>query len=507
MKFNRIQLILMLAPLLIFLFLIPKQSDAASKMPEGSSIANVSITGKTTGEAKTTIDNALATWMSGEDLLVKSDFETVYIPRNAFIFDVQATIDEFEKKTKRKLINFFIKPKNVKVPLFVSINKEDETVQTLLQLDYVDIDNVINSLELVAKQLENSDVDMTYLNDPPLEKTAEVIVEIPNISNVVTDSVIEKLNNEVIKSNDYFSFIETIDISDSLSNSTDELSFLASSLFQLLLQTDITIVERHTHINLPDYLEPGLDVFVQVKENKDFLVVNQSNFSYQIVVEQNNDDLILSLFSMGNKINADYEVKNKDEIEYKTLYRYNDELAEGDSEILQKGANGLKVELFRNLYENNQLINSEIISKDIYMPTPEIILTSINNKKAESDDGDIDDTDKYDIDDERVDTVDRMIENLSWIYLLQEMQIEQEEQMQNGSLIKDQIDHVNSAYEQLQANLSFYRESLNEGEQDAIESLGEQVDENLHQLENEIKKLLQLYTDEAEMSLLLGGDD
>src|SRR5690625_3217487 len=176
--------VLFLALILLF---NPNFSYAASKIPEGSSIAGISIHGKTEQQAKLTIESEIATWFQGEDLIVKSDFETMNIPRSAFMFDVDATLEQFKNKTKRKLTNFFLRPKHVHVPLVVDIDEQDGIVQSLVNNNYIDSDHVLASLTNVAQELNEAEIELTYVKEIPLQTVAQVELDIPDISDVVLD--------------------------------------------------------------------------------------------------------------------------------------------------------------------------------------------------------------------------------------------------------------------------------------------------------------------------------
>src|SRR5690606_35145052 len=123
-----------------------------------------------------------------DEIKFQSDYETFYIPRSAVTFDINGTIQRINEQTKRKLTNFFIRPKNVQVPLIVQINEEETALKQLKELDYIDYDATIQQLKLFASELRDEAVPLIYVdeNNLPFELVKEVEREIPDyMSNTV----------------------------------------------------------------------------------------------------------------------------------------------------------------------------------------------------------------------------------------------------------------------------------------------------------------------------------
>ena len=105
-----------------------------------------------------------------------------------------------------------------------------------------------------------------------------------SLSNAVLTYAIDELNGFIIEPDDTFSFLQTVTFPEALTTTTNEVSFLATALYSLFLQTNFDIVERNSGLTVPSYAEPGLDVVVNDKEEKDLVVVNPNSISYKIEI-------------------------------------------------------------------------------------------------------------------------------------------------------------------------------------------------------------------------------
>ncbi len=375
-----------LAVMISIVLFLPINVAAASKMPNDSMIANISIADKTENEISELLESEVTLWQEGADIILESDFEQIMIPRSAFQFDINATINELKERTKRTFSNFFMGQKNVHIPLSVQIDEENEAIQALQKLDYIDLDRTLTSVEEMASQLDSSPVNLTYIEgeEIPLETIASVEMQIPTLSNAMLTYAIDELNGFIISSEETFSFLQTVTFPEGITNSTKEASFLATALYSLFLQTNFDIIERHAGLTVPPYAESGLDVVVNDKETKDFIVMNPNNISYKIEISKKNDHINAELKGFPSETTYQYETKKVKEIKQRTIYRYSKKLKAGEQETIQKGQNGVMIEVHRSSYsDNNTFIDSERISQDVYLPVPKVVLVSTDEAVTE----------------------------------------------------------------------------------------------------------------------------
>src|SRR5699024_10357908 len=120
--------IIMIAFIALFFITMSTTNEvsAIKSMPEGTAISGIIIAGKNEKESIAKVTSEVTNWQAGEDFIVRSEFEEYFIPRTAFQFDMNETIKDLRRSTKRTLSNLYQRPKNVDVPLYVTIDEENE---------------------------------------------------------------------------------------------------------------------------------------------------------------------------------------------------------------------------------------------------------------------------------------------------------------------------------------------------------------------------------------------
>src|SRR5699024_6058425 len=95
----------------------------------------------------------------------------------------------------------------------------------------------------------------------------------------------------------------------------------------------------------------------------------------------------------GSKEANTYEVKveNEQEIKPRTIYRYSKKMNPGEQEVVQAGKSGLTLDVIRSIYEDGTYVDDEVISRDLYLPTPTILLVSPDEPDIEEGDSTADD--------------------------------------------------------------------------------------------------------------------
>lgn len=370
---------LLLGLIIVFVFL-PNTTFAASKMPKGTQIANVQVENKTEAEIRKLLEDEIVIWKAQDNLVLEGEYETLSITREVFKFDVDATMNELKQKTKRTLTSFFKRPKNVQVSLEVSIDETHSDMQQLMDKSYIDYADTLDKLLLTASNLENNAVSLTYVDgkDIPLETVATVKFPIPELSKATLEYIVDELNGYTVEPNGLFSFLQAIETPEKLLNSRDESSFLGTALYALFLQADFEIIERHAQLTLPSYGEKGVNAEVNKRENKDLIVINRSDSPYRININYSNKEIELNLESNEPLYTYEVEVQNEKEIKPRTLYRYSKKVNPGEHQVIQEGKNGLKVDIYRSKFEDGLYVGETLVSKDLYLPVPRILLVSPN---------------------------------------------------------------------------------------------------------------------------------
>lgn len=362
------------------LFFNPVLTEAA-KLPSGSTIAGISVEGLNDSEVIEKLEAEIDAWKTGEPLSLQGEHELYLIPRSAAHFDVERTMNQLKEKTKRQMKNFFIKPKNIHIPLIVHVDKNVEEIKLLAEATHIDNKKTMLHIKKVFKELGENEASIVYDDEAEINRDviAETNITIPSkqMSPTVLNYAIDELNGQTIPSQQPFSFAEAIEFPEKLTNSTLELSFLASTMYSLILQTNFDVITRESDERLTDYMEIGTDVYIEPDKDKDLIVYNPNESSFEIKVEKSDDGLKMALLSFPLEQTYEYEIKNKKEIEQHTLYRYSNDLEVNERKTIEEGKKGVTAKIYRHHYDQfNILIESELISTEFLLPEPTIILVS-----------------------------------------------------------------------------------------------------------------------------------
>lgn len=349
----------------------------AMNISEGSRVAGIDVEGQTIDEAKEMLNSRIKAWKEGPPIIASNEYETIEIPREIVQFDLDATFHQFEEKMKRHWSNFFQKPKNVKQELVVE--SIDDPEATIHLLEHVDAEQTLTYVLQQAKHLTDQPVTLVYQKDWEVEQeeVSSIVLGINDLSIPTIEYVLEELDGKLIETNTLFSFLDYVVLPAAVENAERELSFIASGLYALILETNIEVLERHGHSTIPAYTKAGLEAYINSEEAYDLKLYHEEHFSYEIQAELIDEEAVFTLLAPPSDEEVYYSIENVKEIESRTIYRYNPDLEPGIEQTIQSGKNGLQLEVFR-VSEGNEDVESttERISRDFYAPTHEIIEVS-----------------------------------------------------------------------------------------------------------------------------------
>lgn len=475
---RKLQIFILITIFVLISAIIPK--TALAKAPDGSMIGSVHVDGQDVEQIKESLEVEIALWQSQGDFVLTSDFENFTIPREVVTFDIDATVSQFEERTKRKLTSFFMKPKNVHIPLHVSIDENNDAIQNLKELSYIDTETMLLRMEEVASELSDMKLTIVYFDetDIPMENVVDVSLDIPNLSNAVLNYAIDHLDGVVIGADETFSFLHEVEFPEAILATEKETSFIGSALYEVFLQANFDIVERHAHERVPSYTEVGLDARIQVEEERDLVVHNRDDVSYKLTVERKGKKLHVALQSTAPKASFEYEKVKEEEIEQRIIYRYSKDLAHGEQQVIQSGKKGLTIETRRNEYsDDNSFIDYEVISKDVYLPIPTIILVSTEDESDEAEEP-LDGEKIDDSLDELEDSLDEFDDFFDW-----------DDPDSPGDPINivpiDQLEELKEEQKKLRDMIDELAE--------VFELLDEQMDESLKEQQKKFDELFELY--------------
>lgn len=144
---------------------------------------------------------------------------------------------------------------------------------------------------------------------------------------------------------------------------------VSSTLYQAVLRTGLKSVERYNHSLGTSYMPLGLDATVDFGSSLDYKFKN--TFKFPIYIEGvTSKDRVLSFNIYGNSASTGRTYEMVSEV-YETINAgvknvEDPNLPEGQTVVEKNPINGTKVKVYRKVYENGTLIDTEFLSNDTY---------------------------------------------------------------------------------------------------------------------------------------------
>ena len=160
---------------------------------------------------------------------------------------------------------------------------------------------------------------------------------------------------------------------------------ISSNLYNIVLLSNLEIVERENHQFLPGYVGAGRDATV-VYGSLDFKFKNTRDYPVKIVSSVGNGYVHMSLY--GTKQDNEYDVSIQttvlSTIYPKTVYEDTTTLAEGKTKVKDSGQNGCKSKTYRVLKKNGKVVSTELLSTDTYSAMKKVVLRGVKKSEKKS---------------------------------------------------------------------------------------------------------------------------
>lgn len=149
---------------------------------------------------------------------------------------------------------------------------------------------------------------------------------------------------------------------------------VSSTLYNAVLRAGLTITDRTAHGMYVQYVPQSTDATV-VDNAIDFKFRNDRKYPVKIVTTCENGVMTASIYGVKevDEPTIDIETKILETIEYTTQKQNDFSMKKGTTKVVQKPVNGYVSEAYKVYYKNGKEISRELISKDKYIPTNEII--------------------------------------------------------------------------------------------------------------------------------------
>lgn len=350
---------------------VEKITNASGKFSDGTQIGFLDVSGKTESEAISLMEETYVDWLKNTSMELQCEEITVPFDVNQFKLNSKQTVDSIKDGQKNLA--------------FITINKSqvEEQVQILfpqLKSSNFDLDKLTSSLNGAASLYEKGSQTFNLHHDYLLSSKKDTVlnVAVVEMKDVPYDlqSVIEKNPTIEIPEESTFSLLNFA--TEHKMDKSFALNEIATGIYQAILPSNFSIIERNIGSALPEYASLGFEAKINLDKKADLVFANPNKAKYILKVQLENNRLTVSL--KGEKLLYDYEISTKDEqkLKPKTIVQYSPLLLSGKTMIKTKGEEGQMAKIYRDVYQVDQLIRSELISEDYYPPVYQVEVHSLS---------------------------------------------------------------------------------------------------------------------------------
>lgn len=149
---------------------------------------------------------------------------------------------------------------------------------------------------------------------------------------------------------------------------------VSTTLYNAVLRANINATARAHHTLPSHYIGLGMDATVDYG-NLDYKFKNTLQFPIYIEGYVSNKNVYFNVYSDSSLATKSYDIVSKvtDTLNFKTVYKDDPTMPAGQQQVTQNPSQGYKVDVYRNVYQNGNMISQDLLYKDTYLPVDEII--------------------------------------------------------------------------------------------------------------------------------------
>ncbi|MBP1930220.1 VanW family protein [Ammoniphilus resinae] len=328
----------------------------------GATIGAISVEGLNRREATVKVEKAVENWLGEPSIQLSWNGKDSSIYPSVFQFDIPTSIEQ-ASSTGSSPLKLTILHEALENNMSQLLDKD-----IMQHVDYLSLEKAMEDLAVtlpVQKSLLNlSD----YLEK---ESSPSVVIGKNTVSNQAKQPVdlqiFAKLNNYTIEPGESVSLLTLMGKNQFSEAEHNSLNLAAAGIYQLLLHTNLEMIERHIGRTKPAYTDLGFEASI-IPNHWDLVFKNPNPGPYTLRTVYQNDQLTVSL--EGAKLSARYQpfLLAKKGLEPKTIVHFNSNLSVGEKVTVEKGELGYHVEVYRQKWEDGKLVGKEWISEDYYPP-------------------------------------------------------------------------------------------------------------------------------------------
>ena len=233
---------------------------------EGTFIGPVNVSGKTKSEAIQMIEEQLLKWLNETEIGIQYKEKKIPFDPNSIVFDVGESVNRAIDGQKNSLMVYCDEIERILSELSLS----NQTLNVDLEKVEREIFNKASMLEIGTFTLRLEDFllnDRTENDYVTIETTLEA--DLSDQERSIVDSVGEIQ----IAPKSQFSMLSQLEELGVGYASDETLSIIASGIYEVILQTNFPIIERHISESLPFYAKLGYEAKINPDHNIDLVFV------------------------------------------------------------------------------------------------------------------------------------------------------------------------------------------------------------------------------------------
>ncbi|GKV68793.1 hypothetical protein NCCP2716_12910 [Sporosarcina sp. NCCP-2716] len=200
--------------------------------------------------------------------------------------------------------------------------------------------------------------------------------------------IVEALDGHVLEPKQPFSLLAFTEETEPGLVADDELTLVASALYEAALKTNFWVEDRSIRTELLDGVKPGFEAAVNRQLGLDLKVTNPNDTSYMIRSKWSDGALHVSIVGLPLRFAYEPYVAETNTFKPKTTIQYNRDFAVGRVDELEKGKDGLEVIVQRKVVEDGEVLNIEAVSEDFYAPVARVEEHALARPEQETGTGD-----------------------------------------------------------------------------------------------------------------------
>lgn len=346
---------------------IEDQLFTGGKFGAGAVIGTVPVGQLSRTEAKEKLDQYIGQWQKQAKVILDYQGQEIPLKPSIFEFDEEKSVSQAAADGSS--------------PLLVSVNEQalQEEMKSALSVVPASLNWSQLEKDVVAKVSSLSRVIRVHVDGfvklPSEEKiVAEADLSLPFDMPVLQEWT-KKLNEVEIKAGGQFSLLSTMNAKGLTPLESNDLQFLASTIYSASLQTNMAILERHISQIKPVYIPLGYEAEI-IPGKWDLVLQNPSETAYilDFIYQSNKIRVLIKGFPSNDTISV--VLADQKEYSPRTIIQWNTNLSPGEQVEKKVGQPGQSIKVYRVIKEPKGKTRKVLMAEDFYFPQFRIVEAS-----------------------------------------------------------------------------------------------------------------------------------